>query len=65
MDAAFTDAVSHFCNAAEDQLGFSEPLMQGNEQAADMRRRIRKTVVLLFILAGTMFFGAIVRLWLL
>ena len=39
--------------------------MQGNEQAADMRRRIRKTVALLFLMAGLMFVGAIVRLWLL
>ena len=44
---------------------FSGSLNQSDEQVAVTRRRIRKTVALLFFMAGLMFFGAIVRLWLL
>ncbi len=40
-------------------------MKHGNEQVAVTRRRIRKTVALLFLMAGLMFIGGIVRLWLL
>jgi hypothetical protein len=36
-----------------------------DEQVTAQRKRIRRTAVVLFLIAGALFAGAIVRLWLL